>query len=287
MKLISVAAVTLATASAFAAPTTEYFFQPNGGQSALELNYMMGNDPVKFEGGGESKTTTNDLMLDYSYGLSDNAAVGGYITTGSQKVSSGGADSTASGMGDLHAYYRGFSDMIRYGVDLGISLAKQKYNSTGELTNRASGGMSLAAYVGLLTSADAWNYGGNLSVGMPLERSYEVDGGGGGKIKGGMLTRLAGFGEYNYGMGFVGAELAYNMVGDTTQTPDGGGDTKLKGENYLSLGLNASYNFNDMATGLIGYSMGMHGARDYDDTGATKVEAYTSSMINIGARFTF
>jgi hypothetical protein len=291
MKLLSVAVITLAAASAFAAKSnTEYFFQPAAGQSALELSYMMSSASPKTDSTPEveTKITSNNLMVDYAYGLADNSTVGGYITSASGKIESGGTETTSSGMGDLHAYWNGSMDAWHYGVDLGISLAKQKLDAaTGNPKNAASGGMSIGGHFGGLWNSGAWNYGGNLTLMMPLERSYEIDGGtGGGKITGGMTTTLAGFGEYNYGMGFFWGELAYNMVGDTTNKPDAGGESKIKAESFPSLTIGATYDFNDMVTGMLSYAMQMHGAHDYDDAG-TKLKAYNGTMMNIGARISF
>lgn len=287
-KMILAAVVSMAATTAFAKATTEYYFQPAAGAHAVELEYGMDSDPIKTSTGGtdtDAKTTVNDFRLNYGYGLNETTTLGVYTFTGSLKTESGASSSTASGMGDIFLYYKGFADMIHWGVDLGINMGKTKFNAAGEQTNRSSGGMSIAANVGVLANSAEWNYGADLRIALPQERTADNNGT---DIKstGGNTTKLAGFGEYNYGMGFVGAELAYMMVGDRTvkSTPE----TKLKGEGYLALTGYASYDFNDMATGLL--SIGLENHSEHDETdgaGSAKVKAYMGTNVALGVRLNF
>ena len=287
-KMILTAVITMAATTAFGKATTEYYFQPAAGAQAVELKYSMNADPIKTETGGtetDGAVTTADFNIDYAYGLNETAAVGVYTFTGSQKTKAGATDSTASGMGDLHVYYKGFSDMIHWGADLGINMGKSKANAAGETTNRSSGGLSLKGNVGVLANSAEWNYGGDFSITLPQERTADNNGTDI-KATGGNVTKLAGFAEYNYGMGFVGGELAYIMVGDTTvkTTPE----TKLKGEGFLQLTGNASYDFNDMATGLLSIGLEQHSAHDQTDgAGAAKVKAYMGTNVALGVRLNF
>lgn len=283
MKLLLTAALTLAASAAMAGKsTTQYLFKPGANAQALELGYVMGNDPVANDPSGTTTTKTADLTIDYSYGLSDAMAFGVSTLTGSKKVDNGTTTSTASGLGDLVGYLKGHSDFIHWNVNLGLALSKIKANSTGEVTNRATGGMSIGGGVDALFSSSGWNYGAGLNYHMNMEKSYEVEGGGGGKFTGGNLMKIAGFGEYNYGQGFLGGELSINQAGDVTQKPDSGGETKVKGESTTGLKFFGTYDFNDMATGLFAYEMIMHPAVSDNAT-----KAYNESNITIGARFNF
>ncbi|MFN7727647.1 MAG: hypothetical protein ACK5P7_00660 [Bdellovibrio sp.] len=287
-KMILTAVITMAASTAFGKASTEYYFQPAAGAQAVELQYSMNADPIKTESGStetDAGVTTADFNLNYAYGLTETAAIGVYTFTGSEKTKSGSSDSSASGMGDLHVYYKGFSDMIHWGADLGINMGKSKSNAAGETTNRSSGGLSLKANVGVLMNASEWNYGGDLSITLPQERTADANGTDI-KTTGGNVTKLAGFAEYNYGMGFVGGELAYIMVGDTTRktTPE----EKRKGEGFLQLTGNASYDFNDMATGLLSIGLEQHSSRDLTDSaGSAKVKAYMGTNVALGVRLNF
>lgn len=273
MRLLSIAVVTLATAAAYAKSNTEYYFQPSANQSAVELKYDMDTKPMDGQ-----KLTQNDLYFRYLYGLSETNTVGVYFANGSIKSDVDGSD-TASGMTDLHPFWEAYSDMWHYGVDLGINTGKAKS------TARTSGGLSLAGHVGVLMASGAMNYGADLRYTMPFERS--VDDTAGTKYTGTNTTKLAVFGEYNYGMGFVGAELAYSMIGDTTVKTNAG-EAKSKGESDMSIALNGSYDFNDMWTGLLTVASISHPEHDADDSAApAKVKAYSETDIQIGVRATF
>lgn len=276
MKLLTVAIMTLATTAAYAKSNTEYYFQPAAGQSALTAAYLMSSTSIKADNAAatETKMTGSDVALDYGYGLTESSTVGGYLFSGSMKTEQGAAPSTtANGMSDLHVYYRAFSNIWHYGADLGVNMGKAKADA------RSTGGMSVKVNAGALLSSDAWNYGGDLALTFPMERTTEVTGGDT-KTTGGMATRVAAFGEYNYGMGFVGAELAQNMVAKTTDKTVAGVETETASDNFLSVMPYASYDFSDMVTGLLSYEMDMHGSR-------TGVKAYTTNVIALGARFNF
>jgi hypothetical protein len=290
MKLLALSIVTLATASALAAgkSTTEYYYQPSAGVNAVEAKYLMDLRPGKTDDGtGEKdqKYEMSDFYLNYAYGLNDNNAFGAELFFGSQKITSDTTSHTANGMGDIHLLYKGFTDMWHYGADLGISTAKIKLDTATNLQdNRSSGGMSLKVNGGVLMNSGAINYGADLSYLMPFER--QIDDANSTKLTGGNTLKLAPFVEYNWGMGFLGAELAYNMVDDLT-IKSGAFETKMKGESYLSLMLNGSFDFTDSTVGLLSLGMGMHPEHDETSAGTTKVKAYTETIASLGVRMTF
>lgn len=289
MKLLSLAIVTLASASALAAgkSTTEYYYQPSANMNAAQAKYVMDIQPGKTDTNGtesDQKNEMSDLYLNYAYGLSDNNALGAEIFFGSNKITSGNTSHTANGMGDIHAFYKGFTGMWHYGADLGISTAKIKMDSaTNMQDNRSSGGMSVKVNGGLLMNSGDINYGADLSYLLPFER--QIDDATGTKVTGGNTLKLAPFVEYNWGMGFLGAELAYNMVDDLTIKSTS--EIKLKGESYMSFMLNGSFDFNDKVTGLLSLGMAMHPEHDQQSGSTTKVKAYTETIASLGARMTF
>ena len=291
MKLICIAALTLATATAFAEgkESTEYYFQPSAGKQAVQLLYNMDVSPGKIDTAGtetDAKSEISDFDVNYAYGLNDNNAFGLYTLFGSDKLTVGTTSHTATGMGDIHLFYKGFTGMWHYGADFGFNTAKIKDDATtGIQDNRTTGGISLKPNVGILMSSGAINYGADLSYVIAMDR--QVDDTANTKFSGGGIFRLAPFVEYNWGMGFVGAELSYNMVGDTTQKDDTGTNTKLKGESYMNLALNGSFDFNETFTGLLTLGMGMHQDHDVSDASTSKMKAYTETIAALGVRMVF
>lgn len=289
MKLLSIAIVTLASASALAATksTTEYYYQPTAGVSAIQARYLMDMKPMKSDTGGvetDQKSEIGDFYLDYLYGMSEGNALGVELVFGSNKLTNGATSHTATGMGDINLFYRGFSGMWHYGANIGVNTEKVKEDAaTGLQDNRSSGGMSLKLNVGVMQSKAETNYGVDLSYAMPFERQF--DDAAGTKLTGGNTLRLAPFVEYNWGMGFVGAELAYNMMDDTTVKA--AAEVKVKGESYLSLILFGSYDFNESTTGLLSLGMASHPEHDFLTTGTTKMKAYTETLASIGVRYSF
>lgn len=273
MKKLLVLAALMSATAANAKTTTEYYVQPGAGGSALTLDYTMKNDPIKDAADADAKTSSADLGINYAYGLNDTMAVGAKTFFGSYKTDA----KTASGMGDIHAYFAGFSDMIHYGVDLGLNMGKQKWDAEGQ-TNRSSGGMSLTGNVGVLTSASGWNFGGDLSYSMPQERTADNNGTDA-KATGGNVMKLAAFGEYNYGMGFFVAELSTVNTGEIT-VKSGSTESKTKSDSYTGISLKGTYDVNDMATAFASLGFRNFGSNDNH-------KAYMGTDIALGVRLGF
>jgi hypothetical protein len=288
MKLLALATITLASVSAFAAgkSNTEYYYQPSAGMSAVTATYKMDIMPGKTESGGvetDSKQEMSDIYLNYAYGLNDNNALGAELFFGSNKWTSGTTTHTANGMGDLHLFYKGFTDMWHYGADLGIATEKVKLDSTTSLRdNRSTGGMSLKLNGGVLMSSGALNYGADLSYVLAFERS--VDSTPEVKISGGDVLKIAPYLEYNWGMGFVGAELSYNTVSDLTFKANGG-ESKTKVGSFTGLLAYGTFDFNDTFTGILGLGMNMHS--DVTQANGDKDKAFTETIASLGVRATF
>lgn len=298
MKLLSLSTMTvamtittLAASAAFAAKSnTEYYFQPANGQSAVELRYIMDVSPRQTQTApaaavDNGRTETNDVSLNYAYGLNESNTLGAALLTGSTKYTSSGVSSTGSGLGDFHLFYKGSADIWHYGVDLGINTEKIKQDATtGNQSNHTTGGLSAKAFVGVMMNSGATNYGADLSYLMPFERTVDVTNV---KIKDGNIIRLAPFAEYNYGMGFLGAELSYAVAADTNITAVNTSTTTAKGDTQTGLNLYGSFDFNEMATGLLNVGMVMHGEHDATSVAGTTVKAYTETIASLGVRLNF
>ncbi len=287
MKFFCLTVISLISAAAGARSNTEYYFQPAGGRSLAEVQFETVSNPAKITvvggTGGESNfgTTTNDINLRYAYGLSDGNAIGVFTGFGSLKYSIATTDRNASGLRDVNLFYKGFSDIWHYGAILGVSTSKTKIEN-GFPKNRSSGGLSVGANLGAMWSSGAMNYGADLSYLHPFERSYDD----GTKLTSGSVLKFAPFYEYNYGMGFVGAELSYNVVRDMAAKQPGQADVEVKGQNYAALKLFGSYDFNESWTGLLNLSAGMHNDHDYNDKGNAE-KAYVETGINVAIRCNF
>lgn len=272
MKKLLVLAALMSATAANAKTTTEYYLQPGAGGSALTLDYNMGSATVKSASDVETKATSGLFDINYAYGLNDTMAFGFHTDTGSVKTEVASTSTTASGLGDLHAYMAGFSDMIHYGVDLGLNTAKSKSD------NRSSGGLSLMGHVGVLSSSGAWNFGGDLAYTLPMERTTD-NSGTESKVTGGNEMKLAGFAEYNYGMGFIVGELSHNTLAEST-TKTGATESKSKADSALGLSVKGTYDINEMATAFAGIAMYNVGSNDDH-------KAYSSNVITLGAHLFF
>lgn len=288
MKLLALATITLASVSAFAAgkSNTQYYYQPSAGVNAVTATYKMDISPGKTESSGvesDDKSELSDIYLNYAYGLNDNNAFGAELFFGSNKQTKGANSHTANGMGDLHLFYKGFTDMWHYGADFGIATEKIKTDTTGNFVdNRSTGGMSLKVNGGLLMSSGALNYGADLSYIAAFERS--VDSTTDIKVTGGNVLKIAPFVEYNWGMGFVGAELSYNTVSDVTTKVSGTESTSKVGS-FAGLMAYGTFDFNDMFTGVLGLGMNMY--QDVTQSNGDKDKAYTETVADLGVRMTF
>jgi hypothetical protein len=291
MKAFCAAIATIAAASSAFAAKTEYYYQPAAGKQALELSYDYKDVPAKIDNGtteSDFKVQSNDLVIDYAYGFNANNAIGANTFFGNAKTTSGSNDNTASGLGDIHAYYKGFTDIWHYGADLGLSLDKMKMvqkSGSSFQDNRSSGGMSFKANGGLLIDDGGLNYGADLSYTHFFER--ETDETPASKTTGGDTVKVAGFTEYNYGPGFVGGELSYNLVSSETIAQSGSADAKSKAEGFFGLKVNGSYDFNEMFTGLASIGFDMHSTHDLAEDSTTEIKAYNATEIKIGARMNF
>jgi len=297
MKLITVAVLTLAATAAFAdgKATTEFYYEPAGGQQALQLNldYMM--DPMTYtENGltGDAKTNSTSLIVNYGYGLSENMVVGGYLSYGSDAITAsapGGTDQTqtASGLGDIHLYFKGFSDMIHYGLDLGINNGNITEDSTTNLrNNNSSGGMSAKANVGFMMAAGMLNYGADLSYLYKGTVTTATAGGTNDTTTGDGVLNLSPFVEYNYGSGFAGAVISYSMVqsgNDTTTTSV----ATNAAYNVAGLKLFGTYAFSDSMTGLLSVAYYSVPSYQFDANSAHTTVAYGQTDVNLGFRMTF
>lgn len=268
MKMLLASLTVLLAASAYAKSSNEYFFQPEAGKSALEIQDAMTTATVKTDPATvDAKVNDNDIMLDYGYGLNANTTLGVRTSTGTDEVKVSGVSTKNTGMDDIQLYYKGQSDVWHYGADLALG-------SKSKAKSRATGGNSIGLFGGGLWSADGWNYGGKLSYDYNLEHSD--DSSPAVKTTGGDTLMIAAFGEYNYGSGFAGAELSNSSISDTKVK--GGGTAKNAGN--MAIKLYGSYDFNETCTGLLSLTDAMVAK-------VTGMKAYNAMIVMAGVRLNF
>ncbi len=291
MRMLLISLTTLASAFAMGKASTEYYFQPAADANAVEVIYNMTTTPSEIEDAGvtdELDSTANDFIVRYIRGIDDKSAWGAYTFFGSREYDAniGGVKSsnTADGMGDIHVFYKMFTDdQWHFRADVGINTEKAK-NALGIPDNRSTGGSSLNLRGGRMWTKEAWNYGADLSYLLLLERTTD-DAAGNIKETGGDIIKLAGFGEYNHGAGFLGAELGYNVVNEIKRKA-GGATATTDPENFVSAGIYGTWEFTEMVTALVRFDQAMRAGRDISP-GTAEQKATTDTGISIGARFNF
>ncbi len=292
MKMLLISLTTLASAFAMGKASTEYYFQPAADANAVEVIYNMSSAPSEIENAGvttDLDSTANDVILRYIRGIDDKQAWGAYTFFGTKEYEEDTAgvktNNTANGMGDIHVFYKMFTDDAwHFRADLGVNTEKAEQDADALFDNRSSGGSSINLRGGRMWTKDAWNYGGDLSYLLLLERTIDNPGP---EIKqtGGDVIKLAGFGEYNHGKGFAGAELAYNVVNEI-KSKAGRASATSDPENFVSASLFGTWEFTEMITALVRYDQASHTGRDIGP-GASEIKAFTETGINLGARINF
>ena len=292
MKMLAISLTTIVSALAMGKASTEYYYQPAAGVNAVELIYSNSAAPLENEVLGvktDLKTTASDFIIRYARGIDERHAWGLYTFFGSKEYNNDSSGTnvkhTADGMGDIHAFYKAFfGDNMHWDADLGVNTEKVKIDTaSGSVDNRSTGGSSLKLGIGKMWTDNSWNYGADLSYLALFERT--VDNAASTKLTGGDNIKLAGFGEYNHGNGFVGAEIGYNAAGDL-KTKTSGVTSTLKAENFFNLKLYGTYEFNEMWTGLLSFNDAMHADQDITP-GTGQSNAYNETTFNVGARMTF
>ena len=292
MKTLAISLITIISTLAMAKATNEYYYQPAAGVNAVEVVYSNTATPMENETLGvktDLKSTASDFIIRYARGLDEKRAWGLYTFFGSREFNDDSSGTnvkhTADGMGDIHAFYKAFwGDNMHWDADLGVNTEKIKiHTASGLADNRSTGGSSLKLAIGKMWTDNAWNYGADLSYLALFERT--VDNAASTKLTEGNTVKLAGFGEYNHGNGFVGAEIGYNGVGDL-KTKTSGVTSTLEAENFFNIRIYGTYEFNDMWTGLLSFNDAMHADQDITP-GTTQSNAYNETNFNIGARYTF
>jgi hypothetical protein len=277
--------------SGFSKTTSQVLFVPNGGASALTLNYGMGQMSYTTTATPSAKLdyTSSILSADYMWGVDDEMSVGASInsgnTKGEYKTSTSKLTSESSGLSDLQLKLRMNQMSWLYGIDLGLPLSVETTDASN-VSNRSSGGMSLKPIVGMIFTNDSLNFGGHISYNYLLDRKHETISTAGSTStstqSGGSSLLITPFVEWNYGSGLISGEFTVVSASDTTTTSSSGMKSTDKADNHNVLALHGSYDFNPSITGLAGYSLAMFPSESTQSRPATN-----ATNIEIGVRFLF
>lgn len=280
--------VTALAGTAQAADTavgSEFFHQAPAGISEVTPHIGYRSFTFKAKGGTSDTTLSglNRIGASYEYGLNEMLSLGADLSYSTLETD-GTPKSKFNGLEDPTLFVKGTSAMdfgrLRYGANLGLGFQKSKNATASQDGNVATGGFSLAPYVGLDADVGPGVLGGRLSYTFRFERTTEVAGSGDTKSTGGNELGLSAFYEYMLSDMLLGGALNYRMV---TDTEDESGGVKTKNnDDYAPFGLSLYTRIPVTEAAVVIPRL------DYDfSAGGEKYDKYNDLALSIAARFAF
>lgn len=277
--LIAAALVVGATAHAnTGGMQSEFFFQTEAGKSDLtpKIGYRMLTEKTKAPGAEEEKTNGMLLGVAYEYGINEMFAVEFALDYENLEKDSN-PKTKESGLADPTLALKGTSAMswgrLRYGGLLGMSLEKAKVETNGDV-NTASGGWSLAPYIGADMDAGGGILGGRAMYVYRMDRTVD-SGGTDVKYKGGDTLGLSVFYEHFFADMLLGGAVNYRSIAETKNK-----DTDVVGEESHNLTGIAIYSRMPMG------SWALIPALNYDFT-HSEMDKWDDITLSVAARFGF
>jgi hypothetical protein len=294
------ASASVISSGAFAAVSDAsiYNYQPGAKGHSFDAVYDINNgykgdaklaSGVKF---AEFEVKPAVLNLTYLYGFRPNMALGlglsfGNLTT-TTKIASTliSSDSKQDGLGDLMFKFKGITAAsgfrIRYGGDLGYSLAKAKDGVANNPGNRASGGISLTPFVAAEMPMDVVVLGLGLRYSYLLDR--KVDTTPESTRTGGNVLELKPYLEAPFDGGAAGVYAVYTTTDELKQATGGATTNTNPSNTLLGFGGNVNYNFTPSLSALSNLEFQSY---TYNSTSASASTTASGVLIDIGARLTF
>lgn len=265
---------------------TLLYYTPKGGQSAIQTEYEWTPNTILENKENESKITYsgNLLKLNYQYGLNDYVALGAELGLGEQTLSTSTTTLKDSGLKDsilkLHAKY----NLFLLGMDISLPNSKaitHTYSDKAYNGNLSSGGITISPYVGMLYEVEDFNLGVVGAYDHRLERQSEyADHSGSNTTTGGHQLQLSPFIEWNYGSGFIAAQLTKSSVSEiSSKNQDNFESTQQKFE-YHKVALKGSYNFSNQLTMLMDITQQSIPKQEH-------TSAYSLNFVSLGLRMVF
>jgi hypothetical protein len=177
--------VLFASVSAFAADGggngSQFQWQTPADKMELTAGLIYQDENGKLKGGGSDELSGLSERVRFEYGISEMWSTGAQLMNSNltEKITNT-PNTTKSGLADLDLFLYGRSAMgsasLRYGTDLGFSLAKHKTESNGD-ANISSGGLSLTPFLGYEMYNAPCTYGVRMSYKLFFgDRSYDNNG---------------------------------------------------------------------------------------------------------------
>lgn len=271
---------------------SEYYFQPKSNQSAFTALYSLTSAPLEQRIDSLSSdidARSQDILLRYEYGLDEKKTIGVYSFLGfkeyESKISPGSDNTnTANGVGDIHIYLKGIEGDFRYTIDLGVNVDESKIDpTTGLQDNRTSGGSSLTLRAGRIWTYLSWNYGLDSSILILGERKLNETSTF--KEQGGNIFRVAWFSEYNFGTGFAGFELAYNLI-DQIKVKTNTRTLTMGSESFPRVVLFGSWILTDNWAAIVRLEQTFHEGQNLTPT-ISEFKGYVETAYSLGVRSSF
>ncbi|KYG64014.1 hypothetical protein AZI86_14500 [Bdellovibrio bacteriovorus] len=205
---------------------SEFFFQSEAGKSEVtpRIGYKMMT--IKPDG-ATSDTKLNGLFntgVSYEYGINEMFAIEGALYYGSLETD-GTPKTKTNGLQDPEITLKGTSPMawgnLRYGAMLGLGFEKRKYASATSDGNLASGGYSLAPYIGADMNLGGGIVGARALYEYRMERTIDDGSGTDLKVKDGHELGLSAFYEYFFADMLIGGSINY-LSADKVKNSDTG-----------------------------------------------------------------
>lgn len=206
---------------------SEFFFQSEAGKSELtpRIGYKMLTQKPDVAGATETKVNgIANTGISYEYGINSMFALEGALyfssleTDGTPKVK-------YSGLQDPEIILKGTSDMsgghLRYGAILGLGFEKNKLATATQDGNMASGGYTLAPYIGVDMNAGGGIIGARALYEYRMERTIDNGTGTDAKVKDGHELGLNVFYEHFFADMLIGGSVNYLSAGDVKDSDTG------------------------------------------------------------------
>lgn len=237
---------------------SEFLWQSPAGKWEVTPFLTYRSQEVQLKGGlGDIKSTGTRFGLIGEYGISEMLSTGLQVSTVSMKTENPApaAATKSSGMEDVLLFLKGRIPVgmgsFRFGANLGFSAEKRKVKAGGD-SNAASGGMSLAPFVGYEIDMAPMTFGARIShqifTGDRTETDESVTPATESKTTDGGDTEFALFYEHDMNPAKFGVALEITASGKEEWKSNGVTTTNASGYTLTGLRFYVPYTISEMAT---------------------------------------
>lgn len=284
--VISLLVILPLTAFAKGGDGSEFFYQSAAGKHELTPSLQMNSLEIEYTGGTKLTTDTNQLNLEYEYGLMEELSVGaalGYVFGGDYELL--GTKGDISGLSNIEVFAKATMPagpgFLKYGASLSLSPEDKETESNNDV-NASTGGHSLEPYIGYEYAWDNCTFGAKLAVDVGLTDRTEKTSSGSTDYSGGEATTISLFYEHKFSEAMkLGASLDWITKSDLKNETSGGTTEQLSPTQLLSIYLPTS-----VGSGTLLPELG-YGFTTEDKVGATEIDSYSMLNLALGYRMEF